>query len=199
MKRLNLRTNLVGCLFVVAVLACNLSLKLPSNPQPPVPSLVPQASDADAFEQNFQQAVNQAAQSGNFSASITQQQFSSWLALRAPGYARQQGYEWPLKDVQAGLDSGKITLYGVITQPNVPETPAQIVFTPSIDGNGELAVSVESGQVGVVGVPPDILKNLNKTIQDALASQLNQIKGHYKLTNLTVAGGTLTVSGQVVR
>lgn len=199
MKRLDLRLILGGFLLIAAVLACNLSLKLPSNPKPPVPSLVPQASDADAFEQNFQQAANQAAQSGNFTTSITQQQFSSWLALRAPGYAKQQGYEWPLKDVQAGLDDGKITLYGVITQPNVPETPAQVIFTPSIASDGELAVNVEGGQVGMVGVPPDILKNLNKTIQDVLASQLNQIKGRYKLTSLNVTGGTLTVSGQVVR
>src|SRR5947208_12754840 len=127
---------LAGFMLVAATLACN----LPRNPQPPIPSLTPSTGDADAFENNFQQAVNQAAQTGQFNATITQQQLSSWLALRAAGYAQQQGYEWPLKNVQAGLDNGKITLYGVITQQNVPETAAQVVFTPSIDGNGQLAV-----------------------------------------------------------
>ncbi len=192
------RVILAGTLIILSVLACNLNVQLPNNPQPPIPGFVTSASDADAFERSFQNAVNQAAQSGAFSATINQQQFSSWLNLRAPGYARQQGYEWPLKNVQAGLNNGKITLYGVIAQPNVPETPAQVIFTPSIDANGELVVNVETGQVGVIGVPADILKNVNQAIRDALASQLGQIKGHYRLTALSVANGSLTVSGQVV-
>jgi hypothetical protein len=190
-----IRILLAGVMLVAATLACN----LPSSPKPPVPSLTPSAGDADAFEGNFQQAVNQAAQTGTFSATITQQQLSSWLALRAAGFAQQQGYEWPFKNVQAGLDNGKITLYGIITQQNVPETPAQIIFTPSIDGNGQLAVKVESGQVGIVGVPQDALNKLTNLIRDLLSGQLSQIQGRYQLTNLSIANGTLTVSGQIVR
>lgn len=192
------RVILVGALMLLSALACNLNVNLPNSPQPPIPGFVTSASDADAFERSFQAAVSQAAQSGTFSVTINQNQFSSWLNLRAPGYARQQGYEWPLKNAQAGLNNGKITLYGVIAQPNVPETPAQAIFTPSIDGNGELAINVESGQLGVIGVPADILKNINQAIRDALASQLGQIKGHYRLTALSIANGNLTVSGQVV-
>ncbi len=196
MKGLHVRTILVaGAMLAGATLACN----LPTNPQPPIPSLTPSTGDADAFEKNFQQAVNQASQTGSFSATVTQQQLSSWLALRAAGFAQQQGYEWPFKNVQAGLDNGKITLYGVIAQQNVPETPAQIIFTPSIDANGQLAVKIESGQVGIVGLPSDALTKLTNTIRDILAGQLNQIQGHYRLTDLRVASGALSVSGQVVR
>jgi hypothetical protein len=190
------RVALARLLLIAAVLACNLSL--PSNPQPPVPSLVVSASDADAFEQSFQQAVSQALQTGSFSAVVNQQQFSSWLALRAPAFAQQQGHDWPFKNVQAGLNNGKITLYGVISQPNIPETPVEIVLTPSIDGNGELAVKIESGQVGIVGLPADILNKLAQTVKDALVGQLSQIKGRYRLTSLSIANGTLTVSGQIV-
>lgn len=179
------------------MLAC--SVTMPSAPQAPLPSLTPSVADADAFERSFQQAVNQAAQTGSFTATINQQQLSSWLALRAAAYARQQGYEVPVKNMQASLDGGKITLYGVVTQPNVPDTPAQVVFTPSIDGNGQLAVAIQSGQVGVVGVPSSALTDLNKLIKDTLTSQLSQIQGKYKLTALNIAGGTLTVSGQIVR
>lgn len=193
------RAVLAGALLALSALACNLNVNLPSNPQPPIPSLVTSAADADAFERSFEQAISQAVQSGTFTATINQQQFSSWLALRAPDYARQQGYQWPLKNPQAGLNDGKITLYGIVSQPNVPETPAQLIFTPSIDANGEFAVKVESGQVGVVGLPADILNNLTKTIRDKLAGQLDQLKGRYRLTSLTVANGSLTIAGQVNR
>ncbi len=194
MKFPNVKLILAGTLLAAAALACN----LPNNPQPPVPSLTPSTSDADAFENSFQQAVNQASQTGSFNASITQQQLSSWLALRAAGYAQQQGYDWPLKNVQAGLNDGKITLYGVIVQQNVPETPAQIIFTPTIDANGQLAVKIESGQVGIVGLPSDMLAKLTNTIRDILTGQLSRIQGHYRLTALNIANGSLNVAGQIV-
>ncbi len=188
---------LVGLMLVAAVLACNANL--PNNPQPPVPNLTPSAGDADAFEKQFQQAISQASATRKFSATINQQQLSSWLVLRAPAFARQQGYDWPFNNVQAGLNDGKITLYGVINEQNLPQTPAQIIFTPTIDSSGQLAVKVESGQVGVIGVPADILGNVNQAIKDMLTSQLSQIQGRYKLVNLAIANGSLTVSGQVVR
>jgi hypothetical protein len=195
MKRLQIAVSVL-CL-IGAVLACNLDVKMPSNPQPPVPSLVPSSGDADAFEQGFAQAVGSASSSGQFTITLTQQQFSSWLALRAPSYAQQYGYEWPLKDVQAGLNDAKITLYGIVTQQGAPDTPAQIVFTPVIDANGELDVSIDSGQLGIVGVPQSLLEKLKETLKNLLAGQLAQIKGKYKLTSLSIANGTLTVTGQI--
>jgi uncharacterized protein YpmS len=203
MKARCVRAQLAGfwpALFLlVALLACNLNVNVPSAPKPPNPSLTPAPSEADAFEQAFRQAVQQASQSGTFNVTVTQSQLSSWLALRAGAYVQQRGYEWPLKDVQASLDNGTITLYGVIIRQNVPETPAQIIFTPAIDGNGQLTVSVQSGQFGVVGVPNDLLSQLNQAIQKALTSQLTQIQGRYKLTTLSIAGGNLTVGGQIIR
>ena len=182
---------------LVVTLAC--AVTMPSAPQAPLPSLTPSVADADAFEQSFRQAVNQATQTGKFSVTINQQQLSSWLSLRAAAYAKQQGYDLPLKNLQAALDGGKITLYGIVSEQDVPETPALVVFTPTIDGNGQIAVSVQSGQVGVVGLPGSALNNLNKLIKDTLTSQLSQIQGKYSLTALNIAGGTLTVSGQINR
>ena len=187
---------IVTIALALSALACGINM--PSNPQPPMPAFVPSANDASAFEQSFTNAVSQASQTGNFNVTIDQQQFSSWLALRAPDYARQQGYDWPLKQVQASLNNGKITLYGVLSQPNVPDTPTQVIFTPSIDSTGGVAVTVDSGQVGVLGVPSTILQNLTTTIKNVLTTQLAQIQGRYKLNNLAIANGTMTVSGQVL-
>jgi hypothetical protein len=197
MNTAKIRIFLVGTFAVLAMLACNLNVNLPSAPKAPLPSLTPSTNDADAFEQGFQSAINQIQQNGTFSASVTQVQFSSWLALRAADYAKANGYDWPLKEVQAGLDNGKITLYGVIVQENVPETPSQIVFTPYVDANGEIAVNIESGQVGIVGIPKAALDKLTSTLRELLSSQLQAVKGRYKLTSLTIANGSLTVSGQI--
>ena len=198
MKPVSIRIILVASLLTMATLACNISnINMPSNPQPPIPGFVPSPNDASAFEKNFTDAITQAQQTGTFNVTVTQQQLSSWVALNAPAFAKQQGYDWPLTQAQVGLDNGKITLYGVVSAPKIPDTPAQVIFTPSIDANGAIAVKVESGQFGIVGLPTALLDTLTKAIKDALSSQLNQIQGRYKLSALTVASGTFTVSGQI--
>jgi len=195
MKPASIRICLAMSLLTMAVLACNINL--PSNPQPPMATFVPSQNDASAFEKNFNDAISQAQQTNTFNVTVTQQQLSSWVALNAGVYAKQQGYDWPLKQAQVGLDNGKITLYGVVSAQNVPDTPAEVIFTPSIDANGEIAVKVDSGQFGIVGIPAALLDSLTKAIKDALSSQLQQIQGRYRLSSLVVASGTLNVAGQI--
>jgi hypothetical protein len=122
---------------------------------------------------------------------------SSYLALNGAALAAKNGYQWPFKSVEVGLNSGKISVWGVITQQGVPDTPSQVVFTPSIDGGGQLTVTVDSGQIGIVGVPSSILADLTRSIQSLLTGQLAQIQGHYKLTTLNINNGMMTVAGQV--
>lgn len=192
MKISTFRFSLALVFLLTAMLAC----ALPSNPQPPLPSLTPSTAGADAFEKAFQDAVSQ-SKNGAFTVIIKQEDLSSWLALRAPDLAKQQGYEWPLKNVQAGLSDGKITLYGILSVKNVPETAIQLVVTPSIDAQGQIAIKIESGQLGIVGVPADLTQNLSKTVQQTLTNQLAQLKGKYKLTALTIKDGVLTLTGQM--
>jgi uncharacterized protein YpmS len=189
-----LRTAAFTLACLLTVLACGLSA-----PQPPVPSLVASTADAGAFEQAVGAAATQAASTGNFSLSVTQEQLSSWLQLKAPQYARSAGHDWPFKDIQAGLSNNKITIYGVIDQQGVPQTPAQIVFTPSVAADGSLAISIDSGQVGVVGLPADTLKSVTATIKDTLNQQLARIKNNYHIATLTIADGQLTIAGSITR
>jgi hypothetical protein len=177
----------------VMVAACN----MPNYPQPPNPSFTPSDAEANSFEQAFQAGVDQVQQSGTFNITVTQQQLSSWIALRAPAYAQQNGYQWPMKDAQVSLTGGKIVIYGIIVQPNVPETAGQITVNPSIDANGQLAVTVESGQFGIAGLPSDVLNNLNTTIRNTIAGQLAQISNKYRLTLLNISEGSLQLAGQV--
>ena len=197
MKPASIRVFLAASLLAMAALACNINM--PSSPQPPIPGFVPSQSDASAFEKTFNDAITQAQQTGTINVTVTQQQLSSWVSLNGAVFAQQHGYDWPLKDTQIGLDSGKITLYGVVSAPKVPDTPAQVIFTPSIDANGAIAVKVESGQFGILGIPAALLDTLTKAIKDALSSQLQPIQGRYKLSALTVTSGTLTVSGQITQ
>ncbi len=179
----------------LASLAC--SINLPSAPQAPIPTFVPSAKDASDMEQSFNNAVNQAETTGKFSISVTQQQLSSYLALNGPSLATQEGYQWPFKTVEVGLSGGKITVWGVISQQGVPDTPSQIVLTPAIDTTGQLTVTADSGQIGIVGLPSSVLSNVNNSIRSLLTGQLAQLQGHYKLTALSVDNGSMTVAGQV--
>ena len=194
-----MKTSISGVILAVICLTMTiLACGLPSNPQAPLPSLTPSTAEADAFEKSFQDAIAQ-AKNGVFTISVTQEGLSSWLALRAPTLAKQQNFDWPLKNTQAGLSDGKINLYGVLSIKNVPETPTQIIVTPSIDTTGQLAIKIESGQLGIVGVPADLAQNLAKIIQSILTKQLEQSTTSYKLTQLIIKDGTMTLTGQITK
>jgi hypothetical protein len=187
--------NLKLILLALILTACN----LPSYPKPPIPEYTVSENDAVSAETTVETAVNEISQTGRLNVTLTQEQVSSWLALRAPGYASQYGYTWPLKDVQAALNDGKLMIYGIVVQQNVPETAAQIVVVPQIDANGKLVVKVEGGQFGLAGLPADVTQQFNTTIQEMLGQLTAEFGANYRLESLVIANGTLTVTGQVTQ
>ncbi len=186
----------LGCIVVAGVVYVMSSANVP---QPPIPNLSVSTQSAATFEEVFIRAVQQAAKDGKFNATVTQEQFSSWLAIKAPQYAQQQGQEWPFKNSQAAFKDNNVVLYSVLAQKGAPESAVQLILKPSIDSNGEFQVKVESGQLGAFGIPGAILTRVSEIIQQAVDGQMNRIKGQYKLFTLVVNNGTVSVTGQLLR
>lgn len=198
-KLRSVSANLAAIFLILAALACN----FPGYPQPPATatSMPPGqvTPNSITFEQVFIQAVQQATPDGKFNATVTQEQFTDWLAVRAPQYAQSQNQEWPFKNSQATFKDGKVVLYSVLAQKGAPESPVQLELTPAVDANGQFTFRVTSGRMGILPVPDALLGRVTEIIQDAANGQLNQIKGKYKLFTLAVGSGTLTVAGQLIR
>ncbi len=180
---------------IAAVVACS----FPSSPQPPIASLVASTQQAATFEDTIVQAVQQAGVDGQFSATVTQDQFSSWLQLKAPQYAKDNKQDWPFKNGQAAFKNGKVQIYAILTQPNTPETAVQLVLIPVIDANSEFQMTVDSAQLGIMGVPGPLLAKITDIIQTAVNGQMSCYKGKYKLSQLSVGDGTVTVAGRIIR
>ncbi len=186
-------------MLLLGVLACN----FPGYPQTPptnTPAPINQPTlDPSAFEQTFIQGVQAATTDGKFTVTVTQEQFTAWLLVRAPEYAVSQQQEWPFKESRATFKGGQVLLYSILKQKGVPESPVQLTLTPMVDPNSEFAIKVNSGRMGILPIPDAILGRVTEIIQDAVNGQLNRIKGTYKLSTLTVNEGSLTVTGQLIR
>ncbi|MHB8752923.1 MAG: hypothetical protein ACYDBJ_27495 [Aggregatilineales bacterium] len=180
-------------LLLSMALACNLGTA------PPIPT--PTATlppDALTFEQVIGQAIKQAGADDAFSATITQRQFSDWLAIKAPAYAQSQQQAWPFKDTQIAFSDGKVTLNATVVASGWPESPVQLTLSPGIDSNGGFMITVVGAQMGILGVPGPLLSRITQVVQDAVNGQLTPIQGKYKLTKITVSNGTANVSGYVL-
>jgi hypothetical protein len=192
----------MGVLFVALVSVVSLACNAPVYPQDPLPNYTANQADADSLESALAEAANTAAQTNQFTVTVTEAQLTSWLTLYAPTYAAQQGFQFPVRNPKVTLQNGQIRLFGLVSQPNVPETAAQLIVVPSVDANGQLSVSIQGGQFGVAGIPQDMLNNLNTQIRDTLLSVVSQVTAQtgasYRITGLNIANGAMTLSGQIV-
>ncbi len=193
------RTYFILATILGALLAAIIACTLPGNPQPPLPSYVPSTQAAATFEQTIIDSIAQAAPDGTFSTTVTQEQFSSWLQIKAPAYAAIQKQSWPFKDGQAAFKNAKVTIYATLMQAGAPESPVQLVLIPGIATDGEFKITVDSAQMGIFGVPGALLSHITDIIQTSLNGQLGQYKGRYTLTAITVGNGTISVNGKVIR
>lgn len=176
---------LVDALILLAVENSNSGME--GAPERPGAEII--TSDVTAREAKVLLA-NSIPQPGSLSsATITEQQVTSWLAMEM-----KNSPDLPLSDVQVYLRDGKIQVWGVVNG-SAGSTSALIVGTVSIDGNEQPYFEIESMQVGQQTVPDILLSQAETWLNQMLAEKINaQIPG-LRLMNINVTNGLITVSG----
>ncbi len=134
--------------------------------------------------------ANSIPQPGSLSsATITEQQVTSWIAMEM-----KNNPDLPLSEVQVYLRNGKIQVWGVVTGSS-GSTSTLVVGTVSIDGNEQPHFEIESMQIGQQNVPDILLSQAETWLNQMLAEQINsQIPG-LRLMNINVTNGLITISG----
>jgi len=138
-----------------------------------------------------------------FSVTITEAQIESRIeqALALNGYTDY------LRDVSVSLQNGQVivTFSFEVTVGAVTRTPsATAAFAVALDANGEIVVTLVSASaqtaVGTVQIPPEYLSVLNTALTEALVAYSDYAgSSEYTvvLTGLTIANGSMTVTGYV--
>ena len=123
------------------------------------------------------------------SATITEQQITSWLALEM-----KNNPDLPLSDIQVYLRDGKIQVWGMVNG-SEDSTSALIVGTANIDGNQQPYFELESMQIGQQVVPDLMLSQVESWLNQLITEQINSQVPGLELMNVNVTNGLITVSG----
>ena len=134
--------------------------------------------------------ANSIPQPGSLSsATITEQQITSWLALEM-----KNNPDLPLSDVQVYLRGGQIQIWGMVNG-STASTSALLVGNVSIDANSQPVFTLEAMQVGQQTVPDILLSQAEAWLNELLAEKINSQVPGLKLMNINVTNGLITVSG----
>ncbi|MBL8102121.1 MAG: hypothetical protein JNM02_06310 [Anaerolineales bacterium] len=165
----------------------NSSAGMEGAPERPGAEII--TSDVKALEAKTLLA-NAIPQPGSLSsATITEQQITSWLAMEMENSA-----DLPLSDVQVYLRGGQIQIWGMVNG-STGSTSALLDGTISIDGNAQPVFTLESMQIGQQKVPDILLSQAENWLNQILAEKINSEIPGLRLMNINVTNGLITVSG----
>ena len=171
-----------------ATLSCSIFVGGPQYPT----EVVPVSTDAvQSLEDQAQQAATSGAQSGVITLQITESQLTSYLSQKL---AEQTD---PLiTDPQVFLRDGLITVYGKATS-GVLTANVSFVVQASVDQDGQPKIEVIQSDFGPLPAPQGLNDGLSAFVQEAFAGSLGPMAVGFRLEQITVSDGVMTVTGRV--
>lgn len=188
MKKNALISWLAALAVLATMMACTLFIGGPDYPARTIPVSTEAVGD---LQESIAEAIAAGAVTGEVTITITEEQLTSYLAMKL-----QQQANPLLTDPQVYLQDGQIQIYGRAEKGNF-EATALIVLTAGVDENGELKIELTSADFGPLPIPEGLLDALTAMIDEAFTGSVGPVATGIRLTSVTVAGGVMTISGQI--
>jgi hypothetical protein len=171
---------------MLMLISAGLACALPGGPKLPASPIPVSTEAAGDMQTTVQTAVAEAAQSGTLELTFTEEQITSYVAVKL---AEQT--EPPFTDPQIFLRDGKIQVFGKAHAGQLTAT-ASIILSASVDAEGQLSLSVDEADFGPVPIPDSILQDISAQLEKALTEQAGS---NVTITAVSIADGTLTLTG----
>ena len=171
----------------LAAMACGPSLGLgaPTPPGSPIP-ISTQA--AGQLEDNVGTAVASST-NGQVTVAVTEQQLTSYAAIKL-----ESDPTTPISNTQIYLRGGKIWLYGNITANNT-SVPAAMSLTVVPTASGTVSVTIDTLNLGPIPAPASLRDSLANNLNTAIVQNTGGNANNFKVTDIIVGEGTMTVTG----
>jgi hypothetical protein len=181
--------SLAACAIALflSILACTINLGGPAYPSDRIP--ISTAAVGDLLN-SVATAAAEAEETGEVTLILNETQLTSYLA--------DQLSKQPdpiLSDPQVYLRDGQIQVYGTARRSYFLVTVAAFLKA-GVDGQGHLAVTLDSADFGPLPVPQGLKDAVTSSIQDAYTGAIGPAATGIRLENVTIAGGTMTVTGR---
>ncbi len=172
---------------ILTMLACTIFIGGPDYPETRIPV---STEAAGQIEFTIQTAIAEGASTGQMTFSIDETQLTSYLA-----YKLQEQTDPFITDPQVTLRDGQVQVYGTAEQGYFQAT-ASIVLDAGIDENGEIQIELVSADFGPLPVPEGLLDTIAATVQETFTGAIGPAAIGFRLDNISIADGTLTVTGR---
>jgi uncharacterized protein YpmS len=172
----------------LAVLACTLNI---GGPVYPTPAISVSTEAVGELQSSLETAVAAGVDSGQITLTITEPQLTSFLA-----YKLQAQSQLPITNPQVYLREGQIQLYATASQ-GYFEVTSRIVLSAGVDDQGQLKIEVTSADFGPLPVPIGLKEIMTATIQEAYTGALGPVATGFRLQNITIADGSMTIVGRI--
>ena len=171
----------------LAVLACspNLGIGAPTPPASPIPV---SSEAAGQLEGAWGTAVAQASD-GRVTVVMTEVQLTSYVALKLTSDANT-----PITDPQVYLRDGKMILYGKVKTNNLT-LPVALTISVVPTAAGAVSVTIDTANVGPIPIPSSLRDTLATNINDLITQNAGAGNTGFKITNIVIADGKMTISG----
>lgn len=123
------------------------------------------------------------------SATITEQQITSWLAMEM-----KNNPDLPLSEIQVYLRGGKVQIWGMVNG-STDATSALLTGIISINSNALPVFTLESMQIGQQTVPDILLSQAEVWLNETLVEKINSEIPGLQLMNINVTNGLIMISG----
>ena len=173
---------------VIASLACNFSRATTPSPTPQ-PTVPVSTESVQELEQRLNDAAQDLQQGKQVTLILTESQLTS---LVANSFQNPDGPV--LQNPQVYLRNGQVQLVGTVEQSGIG-LPLEILVSMRVDPGGNLDYTIDSAKIGPFPIPQAQLDQLSNELDKAIAAQLGQGEERIILDGITIADGTMVITG----
>jgi len=182
------RILLVLTVLVFATLACTMFVGGPDYPEGAIPV---SAQAVESLRNQIESAVLAGAESGEITLQLTEEQLTSYIAFKLAAE------EDPvLQNPQVYLRDGQMQVYGNVKRGYFVAN-VLVVLNVTVDELGQPAIEIASADFGPLPAPDALKESLTAILIEAYTGSLGPIATGFRLENINIANGLMTVSGRV--
>jgi hypothetical protein len=172
---------------VLSIIACVMNIGGPGYPSTTIPVSTEAVGE---LRSSLETAAVSGAISGEISLIFTEPQLTSYL------YYQLQTQSQPfITNPQVYLQDGQLQVYGTAGKGYFQGT-ARIILSAGVDAQGQLVIDLTSADFGPLPVPNGLKEIITATIQEAYTGALGPVATGFRLQNITIANGIMTIIGR---
>lgn len=182
------RILLFFSVLLISMLACSVFVGGPDFPEQHIP-VSPEA--VQSLQEQIKQAVEAGAQSGVVSLQITEEQLTSYIALKL---ATQN--EPAITDPQVYLRNGQMQVFGKVDR-GLWNANVMVALDVTVDEQGQPKIDIAAADFGPIPAPEALKQSVAGLITEAYTGSLGPVATGFRLESINIANGVMMVTGRI--